>query len=106
MGTNYYLKIDVQQIPGRVYSLHLGKSSFGWAFGLRVYPEHGINTWEDWQPWLVNRIEDEYGEPETLADFVRTVTVRPGATRRHFVDGDHCIGHGEGSWDYIVGEFS
>jgi hypothetical protein len=25
---------------------------------------------------------------------------------RHYFDGVHCVGHGEGSWDYITGEFS
>ena len=25
---------------------------------------------------------------------------------RHRVDGRHCVGNGEGTWDYIIGEFS
>lgn len=30
----------------------------------------------------------------------------PFGLLRHKIDGRHCIGHGEGTWDYIVGEFS
>ena len=30
----------------------------------------------------------------------------PNGLVRHKIDGDHCIGHGEGTWDYITGEFS
>ena len=29
--------------------LHIGKSSFGWYFGLQIYPQHNINTLEDWK---------------------------------------------------------
>lgn len=29
----------------------------------------------------------------------------PNNLLRHKVDGVHCIGHGEGTWDYITGEF-
>ncbi len=30
----------------------------------------------------------------------------PQGLRRAIVDGIHCIGHGEGTWDYITGDFS
>jgi len=30
----------------------------------------------------------------------------PNNLLRHRVDGVYCIGHGEGTWDYITGEFS
>lgn len=30
----------------------------------------------------------------------------PNGLLRHRVDGVHCVGHGEGTWDYIAGEFS
>lgn len=30
----------------------------------------------------------------------------PNRLLRHAIDGRHCIGHGEGTWDYIIGEFS
>jgi hypothetical protein len=30
----------------------------------------------------------------------------PNGLLRHRIDGRHCIGHGEGTWDHIVGDFS
>jgi hypothetical protein len=30
----------------------------------------------------------------------------PSGLLRHRVDGVHCVGHGSGTWDLIVGEFS
>jgi len=30
----------------------------------------------------------------------------PNGLFRHAIDGVHCVGHGEGTWDYITGEFS
>lgn len=80
-------------------------------------------------------IKDEYGDEETIIDMVEIIKNRsfpfrpaedipygyssweecyrlnhaepgPNNLMRHKVDGTHCIGHGEGTWDYIVGEFS
>ena len=31
-----------------IQTIHIGKSSMGWHFGLCIYPEYGINTLEDW----------------------------------------------------------
>jgi len=86
MGTNYYLqkKSGTCQTCGHCSEdpKHIGKSSGGWCFSLHVYPEENITT---------VTIVNEYGE-----------TISP----RHRVDGKHCVGHGEGTWDYIIGEFS
>lgn len=30
----------------------------------------------------------------------------PNGMLRHRIDGAHCVGHGEGTWDYIIGDFS
>lgn len=30
----------------------------------------------------------------------------PHGLVRHSIDGRHCVGHGEGPWDYIMGDFS
>jgi len=32
--------------------------------------------------------------------------IGPRNLLRHLVDGKHCVGHGEGTFDYITGEFS
>jgi len=41
-------------------------------------------------------------------DFARRNSARigPNGCWRHAVDGVHCIGNGDGTWDYIAGEFS
>lgn len=130
MGTNYYL---VQQTPceccGRPYEdLHIGKSSWGWCFALRVHPDLGIVDLDDWRKlWAGRRVRDEYGtdipieEMEQIiidrrstrggpptADWLRQNSAVPGPNGliRHRIDGQHCIGHGEGTWDLIQGEFS
>lgn len=124
MGTNYYLKS-----PGDLL-LHIGKSSGGWCFSLRVYPILGINTLDDWKSIFCDQhvlIEDEYGRFLTPAEMVNWIEGRswaypgtyteafhaqnhsepgPNGLLRHKVDGVHCVGHGEGTYDYLVGDFS
>ena len=51
MGTNYYLHRGVCESCGKPDEvLHIGKQSTGWAFGLHVIPELGLNDLEDWIP--------------------------------------------------------
>lgn len=137
MGTNFYV---TEEEPcdkcGRGGELrHIGKSSMGWCFSLRVYPEDDINTLDDWKKfWAGKHIEDEYGEELSEEGMLVWITKRerpdfdwdkapamhtgweqfhaqngsergPNGMVRHRIDG-HCIGHGEGTWDYIEGEFS
>ena len=114
---------------------HIGKSSAGWCFSLHVEPANGINSLEDWQEfWKDKQITDEYGKeilPEIMLDKIvnrkwkqdwnKKPTMYdsweqfhhmnhseqgPNGLLRHRVDGSHCIGHGEGTYDYIVGDFS
>lgn len=128
MGTNYYL----QEKPpcgecGREFErLHIGKSSAGWCFALHVIPELGINDFPDWvarwsKPGAI--ITDEYDrvvEPavmrNTIVDRVpRTITLNSDIPNsgtnlcygliRHKID-RYCTGHGDGTYDFIVGEFS
>lgn len=109
MGTNYYRRsgVDANDAP-----LHIGKSSGGWAFALHVYPEQGINDLEDWRRWWqkpTDVIEDGNGTVVAAEQLEKIITVRswPGRElRRAEVDGQHCIGRGEGTWDYFIGEFS
>ena len=132
MGTNYYW---YEQPPcircGREYEpKHIGKSSAGWCFGLHVFPDEGINTIQDWiDKWNLpgSLIFDEYGGPLTPIEMQEIVTQRswppdrkwspkemdvnhaspgPHGLVRHRIDGQHTIGHGEGTWDYEVGDFS
>lgn len=80
------------------------------------------------------RIVDEYGSTLTVAEMVETITDRawsrvsdfpnrlyrteaefhrinrsergPNGLLRHQIGDSHCIAHGDGTWDLIVGDFS
>ena len=134
MGTNYYLyeKPSCKEC-GRPYEAkHIGKSSAGWCFSLHVIPEEGINDLEDWKK-LWNRrgaeIGDEYGHNLTISEMLSIITKRSRIAKhdesaqwyrdneaipdpsglglvRQRIDGKFCIGHGKGTWDLLVGEFS
>lgn len=135
MGTNYYAA-KVASPPcdhcGRFDEddrLHIGKSSAGWCFGLHVIPERGLNSLGDWKQHLSSPdviIEDEYGNRVSFKEMVSIISERhrpdppdwdqeqyvtnhaePGPNNmiRHKI-GQHCIEHGEGSWDLIPGYFS
>lgn len=110
MRTNYYLKTNIPSAPGypeNIIKLHIGKSSHGWAFALRVYPELNITTYNDWRFLFEhNEIEDEDGVPVFVGDMMDIIEDRswPGGLHRAEI-GNRCLGHGL-TWDYIVGEFS
>lgn len=134
MGTNYYLHAPACPHCGHEAEkpIHLGKSSGGWCYGLHVMPEIGIHTLQDVGALITDKINDgweiknEYGDKLSKGQWAKIVLERRGrnfrkdkewyvqnsATRgpnglvRHIVDGWHCIGHGEGTYDYIIGEFS
>lgn len=111
MGTNFYLTSKPCECCGRVDEpLHIGKSSDGWAFALHVYPENGINNLDDWKIKLKKEdglIFDEYDRVWNYDEMIDKITNRshPNGLRRSHVDGWHCIGNGEGTYDYIIGEF-
>lgn len=116
--------------------LHIGKSSSGWCFSLHVIPEIGIHDLDDWRKkWCEpeTRIVDEYKHVVSLTEMEACVVDRrltsgweetpsgyvswsafhalnqsemgPRGLLRHRI-GEHCVGHGEGTWDLIQGEFS
>ena len=72
----------------------------------------GINNLEDWiEKFKVfeSGIKDEYGSYITMEEMVKIITERKHNEKelnRCEIDGIHCIGHGEGTWDYMLGEFS
>ena len=132
MGTNYYLEEDVCcecDKPNK--RLHIGKSSGGWCFSLHVIPEEGLTDFDTWfVRWMKehhrSRIVDEYGGLVTAGEMYAIVKNRswarqtpdqfdyaanhaepgPNGLARHQLLPGHCIGHGEGTWDLIQGEFS
>lgn len=111
--------------------LHIGKSSGGWCFSLHVIPERGINSLGDWIAVFIDPervIIDEYRDEVSLEKMMRVITQRsrpagnewdqatldrncaePGPNnlvRHRMGDLCHCVGHGPGTWDLIVGHFS
>ena len=133
MGTNHYLRAPVCFCCGKEAEepIHLGKGSIGWCYGLHVRPEWSVHDYEGILSMIKEktndgwRIEDEYGDVLPLEVWQENVTKRRGRREvlsnwyqrnsaspgpfnlaRHRVNGWHCIGHGEGTYDYIVGDFS
>jgi hypothetical protein len=129
MGTNYYLRRDTCPHCGRsAEPLHIGKSSAGWCFSLHVDADEGINGLDDWKAlWSApnTKIMDEYGREVSPELMLETITHRtwpkrersgmfylennaepgPNNLMRHTI-GRHCVGHGDGTYDLIPGEFS
>lgn len=112
MGTNFYVELPPCECCGRTYeSKHIGKSSAGWCFSLHVYPEEGINTLQDWKKYLQGKtIVNEYGENVSFERLIQTITCRQHLLadvelNRHEIDGHFCVGHGDGTFDYLVGDF-
>jgi hypothetical protein len=128
MGMNYYLKHPACGHCGRSGSaLHIGKSSAGWCFALHVDDERkSLDDWQKaWsQPGAI--IENEYGEAVTPEQMLAKITDRswpddrdrtdrflcenhaapgPNNLLRHQL-GPYCVGHGDGTYDLIPGEFS
>ena len=154
LSTNfYYHEASCPTCGHTPEPIHLGKSSVGWTFALKVNPEGGVFTLKDVTEWLTDRlgylqtpatewpkIIDENGQSHTLESFLESVTDRyspqreqrgwdwdwfepaytseknfhhfngsergPRGLLRRQIDGVHCVGHGDGTWDYCTGEFS
>ncbi len=128
MSTNYYFQNKPCSHCGFIDDnsiLHIGKGSGGWCFALHVMPEEGIETLDDWKRLLEDpdkEIVDEYGDKIEREKMLQIITQRswprrpeeygpysepgPNNLHRHKLHPGFCIGHGEGTWDYMVGEFS
>lgn len=77
MGTNYYLhKNACPHCKRSDEIIHIGKSSAGWCFTLRIDPDDGINDLEDWKMLFYgadSAIFDEYSEelsPKEMLDII------------------------------------
>ena len=136
MGTNYYVRFDPCTACGHAeIEYHIGKSSAGWCFALHVDPVKSIESLNDIELLLIdNPIYDEYDQLITVEDMQKIITMRgagppykrqapfgyeswadfhvqndsmpgPNNLLRHKI-GTNCIGHGDGTWDLITGEFS
>ena len=92
MGTNYYVRPGECENPcahcRAPETIHLGKSSAGWTFSFRAYPDPASSpegvTWPvaDFPSWLklldLGKIEDEYGQPVTRDALVAKVEAKRG----------------------------
>lgn len=134
MGTNYYVRPHPLWMfePAENQLVHLGKSSAGWCFLLRVYPERGINDLSDWIPILrgseyksAAEILDEYGDGVKYDRMMEIITKRSAHQTRdtreispHVRPGPNgllryaeCSGsawsvrHGAGTWDCVYEDF-
>jgi hypothetical protein len=136
MGTNYYLRYNNCSHCQRYDELHIGKASSGWCFSLHVIPEKDIHDLEDWEKLFndpANIIFDEYDEKVSVEAMIIIITNRewsfssiappgyrtwenfhnenysedgPNHLIRHKLKPGHCVKHGSGTCDCIVGEFS
>lgn len=141
MGTNFYVVGEACKHCGRSDPRrHIGKSSVGWVFSLHIYPDEGINTFDDWKLILLGniyKIEDEYGNEFDPLQMMKIIADRkakngdekwdkppygyaswgvfhlenhsmkgPHGLLRHVPDGYHCLGNGDGTFDYMIGDFS
>ncbi len=106
MGTNYYLHRNVCEHCGRSDErIHIGKSSSGWCFSLHVIPGE-IENLAEWEAtWPSGTIKDEYDEVIGPEEMMKTITDRDAIKAKRHED-RFCVGHGEGPWDLIEGDFS
>lgn len=112
MLTNYYCRFPPCGACGHADGpLHIGLSVIGWTFALHVMPERGIYSLTDWvdvwrRPGTV--LYDEYGNDVSSDEMLDRIMNRGPVEDllRMKVDEERCLGHGPGSWDLVVGEFS
>ena len=84
MGTNYYYHPSGERLcphcGQETPNLHIGKSSGGWNFSLRVHPreDRPIRSLDDWVArWSEGgAIFNEYGDPVTPDNMLSTIKDR------------------------------
>ena len=120
MSTNYYLKVPndcknrdaLERIINDNGWIHLGKSSSGWRYSLRIYPDLGINFWNNQQDLILTTlsrggwIEDEYCRDITFFDYKDIVEERGEGLVKHD-SGSFCVGQDfTFPIDYFSSDFS
>lgn len=116
MGTNYYARkknyVSCPNCDCKIEigydELHIGKSSAGWAFSLRVYErqgEVGPRSLEEWKEYLGKKdvsIFDEYGRKVPLRILLESIL--SGKNFKRIPDRE--AKPGNGSYDLVPYEFS
>lgn len=78
MSTNYEVIVDG-------VAVHLGKSSGGWPFAFRGYPERGVVDYESWRALAASGpIMAEYGVEVPLAELEEIVARHRSYQAQHF----------------------
>lgn len=126
MGTNYYWhsgegpEIEcphcgekfAERVPDKSPSegLHIGKSSAGWAFALRIHPDQEITDLAGWKKkWAKGRILSEYGDVLTVDEMMKAITQRSHPRGLRTVDEsgyERFVYPGEQSYFHCDHEFS
>ena len=112
MGTNYYTTLpECTACKRPAETLHIGKSSGGWAFALHEIPSLGLTDWAEWLTFLTDKtIKDEYGAHIPTSVMIEIVTQRPewqpGVPLRRADHHEFLVKHGDGTWDVVRGAFS
>lgn len=88
MGTNYYTFSEKKCkhediVDGEICwncfdtgyeRIHIGKSSAGWQFSFRAYPDLKLISFDSWIDFLIDKkIYNEYNEEVKLTDLVDTI---------------------------------
>ena len=76
---NSSLVFDLSKCLSEEKQLHIGKSSFGWHFGLCIYPSLDIYNLKDWEKYFNDKnykIVDEYGDEITKEEMLDCITNR------------------------------
>lgn len=128
MGTNYYWSSNPCEACGvSKKKLHVGKSSAGWVFALRVHHDEGIHSYGDWAERFPHGIiNDEYGRPVSTEEMIKVITERSWKSevehsdsflrQNYAIPGPHgllrsdpsrlpSVTTGEGTWDLHDNEF-
>jgi len=119
MGMNYYLtgKPPCPTCGDFGGTKHIGKSSYGWTFGLHIYPDEGINNLDDWEKFIREAVADgrliidEEGRRISVEELLKRIRVRAPAVRadrlRRQSEADPRFARfGGATWDYVEGDFS
>jgi hypothetical protein len=72
-------------------------------YGCRIHPDDMLTTITE-RSWPLQDVLGRTRDPLWYAQ--NSAQEGPNGLVRHLVDGYHCIGHGEGTWDLVAGEFS
>lgn len=105
-GLHVYPDAKIVDIDDWQMLMEADSSTIEDEFGKSVSPKEMISIIRD-RSWTEVHGSVPYGY-QSIKHFCRDNYADPGPNGlfRHRVDGYHCVGHGVGTWDYIVGEFS